>query len=321
MSGVDFRVVKQLWMFLAVADERHFGRAAARLGMSQPPLTQQIKALEQSLGLTLFERSRQGTALSAAGLALVPIVRQFMGHVERLDVAVREVAAGQSGLLQIGAITSAMTETVPRFSTALRAQYPNLTILVREIDSADAIPTLLSGDLDLAFARLEGDIGADIATLPLAEERLAVAVPQDHRLASHARIPMKALQGEPLVVSSRNISPVYFDRLVSACRENDVTPRILHEVRSVSSQIAYVSCGQGVALVPASMGRLAPQNVRVRPLAETVTVVTAAAAWNRRRRHPIVDASIAWLEADRLRRVSERTERSGGRSQALTKRS
>ena len=105
---IDFRLIRQLWMFLAVAEEQHFGRAAPRLRISQPPLTEQIKVLEHALKLQSFERSRRGTTLSPAGTALLPGVPQFAEQVERLESVIREIAAGQSGVLHIGAMTSAM---------------------------------------------------------------------------------------------------------------------------------------------------------------------------------------------------------------------
>ncbi|MEG0226024.1 MAG: LysR substrate-binding domain-containing protein [Comamonas sp.] len=294
---IDFRLIRQLWMFLAVAEEQHFGRAAQRLNMSQPPLTEQIKVLEQSLKLQLFERSRRGTQLSAAGAALLPAVRQFVGQAEQLERVVREVAAGQSGVLHVGAITSAMLDAVPPLLAALKSRHPQLTTFVKEIDSVDAVPALEAGEIDLAFVRLDGEISGDIATLPLAEDRLAVALHRDHALAAKSRIRLKALDTEQLVMSSRQVSPVYFDLLTSICRSHGFAPRVVHEVRSVTSQIAYVSCGQGVALVPAAMRKLAPENVVVRPLHEKIMVVTAAAVWNTRRHHPMVDEAIAWLRA------------------------
>lgn len=297
MSTIDFRLIRQLWMFLAVAEEQHFGRAARRLGMSQPPLTEQIKVLEQSLGLQLFDRSRRGTTLSPAGAAILPAVRRFAEQVEQLEIVVREVAAGQSGVLHIGAITSAMLDTVPPLLNELRAAYPNLTVFVREIDSVAAVPELESGELDLAFVRLEGEIGSSIATMPLTEDRLAVAMPKDHPLAQLPRVRLRSLEAEPLVMSSRQVSPVYFDMLVSVCRSHGFAPRVLHEVRSVTSQVAYVSCGQGLALVPSSMRKLAPENVAIRPLKEKVTVVTAALAWNTKRYHPLVEVVVSWLQS------------------------
>ena len=298
-NSIDFRLIRQLWMFLAVAEEQHFGRAAKRLNMSQPPLTEQIKVLEQSLKLQLFNRSRKGTQLSPAGAAILPAVRQFAGQVERLERVIREVAAGQSGVLHVGAITSAMLETVPPVLDSLKRGHPNLTVLVSEIDSVDAVPALEAGELDLAFARVDGDVGGGISTMPLAEDRLAVALPKNHTLAASSRIRLRSLMNEQLVMSSRQVSPVYFDLLTSVCRTHGLKLGVVHEVRSVTSQIAYVGCGQGIALVPLSTRRLAPENVVVRPLVEKVMVVTAALMWNTNRYHPIVDEVVAGLSRTR----------------------
>lgn len=294
---IDFRLIRQLWMFLAVAEEQHFGRAAQRLNMAQPALSEQIKVLEQSLKLKLFDRSRQGTQLSPTGAAILPAVRQFAAQVERLERAVREVVSGQTGVLHIGAITSAMLETIPPLLEGLKKSHPHLTVFVKEIDSAEAIPALESGELDMAFARLDGQLGKGISTLPLQEDRLSVALSQSHPLASQTRIDLKSLSDEQLVMSSRQVSPVYFDMLISLCRTHGFAPRVTHEVRSVTSQIAYVSCGQGVALVPNAVRRLAPENVVVRPLKEKFMVVTSAAAWNSKRQHPMVDAAVTWLKS------------------------
>lgn len=301
MSTIDFRLIRQLWMFLAVAEEKHFGRAAERLNMSQPPLTEQIKVLEQSLKLTLFERSRRGTQLSPAGAAILPAVRQFADQVERLERVVREVAAGQTGVLQVGAITSAMLETVPAVLSALKRDYPHLTVFIREIDSVEAIPALEAGELDVAFVRLDGNVGHGIATMPLAEDRLALAVPRTHPLEELSRVRLRSLANESLVMSSRQVSPAYFDFLTAVCQSHGFAPRVLHEVRSVTSQIAYVGCGQGIALVPSSMRKLASENVVIRPLKERVMVVTAALAWNSSRHHPMVDAVVAWAKDNAAR--------------------
>jgi len=305
---IDFRLIRQLWMFLAVAQEQHFGRAAQRLNMSQPPLTEQIKVLEQSLGMQLFERSRRGTQLSAAGAAILPAVRQFADQVEQLERVVREVASGQTGVLHVGAITSAMLDAVPPLLDHLRQTHPNVTVFVREIDSVDAVPGLESGELDLAFGRIDSELGNGISSIPMTEDRLAVALPKDHVLAAQSRIRLKSLATEQLVMSSRQVSPVYFDMLTGVCRAHGFAPRVLHEVRSVTSQIAYVSCGQGVALVPASMRKLAPENVVIRPLHERIMVVTAAAAWNANRHHPLVDEAIAWLKSTKRMLPSERAD-------------
>lgn len=294
---INFRLIRHLWLFLAVAEEQNFGRAAKRLGMSQPPLSEQIQVLEQALKVQLFERSRRGAKLTPVGAAILPAVRKFAEQLERLELAVEEAVAGQSGMLTIGAISTAMFDVLPGLIDRLKQQYPHLTVSVREIDSVEALPALEAGDIDLAFARLDGDLGPAIQSLPVREDRLMVALPSDHPLAARSRISLSSLASEPLVMFSRKVSPVYFDNLIATCRASGFSPRVLHEVRSVASQIAFVSCGQGIALVPASLKKLAPDNVVLRPLTQKLNVVTTAVAWNSERPNPLVTELVTQFQA------------------------
>ncbi|WP_060511583.1 LysR family transcriptional regulator [Pseudomonas sp. NBRC 111124] len=289
---INFRLIRHLWLFLAVAEDQNFSRAAKRLGMSQPPLTEQIQALEQSLRVQLFTRSRRGAQLTPAGAAILPAVRKFADQLERLELAVHEAVTGHAGVLTLGAITSAMIDVLPPLISRFKQDHPLITVSVREIDSAEAIPALEAGDIDIAFARLEGSLGRHLQSMPLSEDRLAVAMPKDHPLVAREAIDLKALADETLVMASRDVSPVYFDYLVGLCKTSGFAPRIVHQVRSVSSQVAFVSCGQGIALVPTSMDKLAPENVLVRPLQPEVKVVTTAMAWHGVNRNPLVDALI-----------------------------
>lgn len=290
---INFRLIRHLWLFLAVAEEQNFGRAAKRLGMSQPPLSEQIQVLEQALKVKLFDRSRRGAKLTPVGAAILPAVRKFAEQLERLELAVEEAVAGQSGVLTIGAISTAMFDVLPGLIEQLKNDYPHLTVSVREIDSVEAVPALETSDIDLAFARLDGDLGASIRSLPLLEDRLMVAMAADHPLASRSRINLSGLANESLVMFSRKVSPVYFDNLIATCKASGFSPRVLHEVRSVASQIAFVSYGQGIALVPASLKKLAPANVVFRPLSQKLNVVTTAVAWNAERANPLIDEIIA----------------------------
>lgn len=299
---INFRLIRHLWLFLAVAEERHFGRAARRLGMSQPPLTEQIHILEQSLQVELFERSRRGTRLTPAGTAILPAVKKFAEQLERLELAVREAATGQRSVLTIGAITAAMVEELPPLVAQLKREHPDVTLSLREIDSVEAAPLLQSGDIDLAFARLDGELGVGIESFPLREDRLAVALHKEHPLAGKARVRLAALAEEDFVMFHRHVSPGYFDILVSACRNAGFSPRIVHEVSSVASQLAFVGCGQGIALVPSAMKKLAPDTVHVRPLAEKAGVVTLAVAWNTARSSPLVTAILGALQTPRKTR-------------------
>ena len=294
---INFRLIRHLWLFLAVAEERNFGRAAKRLGMSQPPLSEQIQVLEQALKVKLFDRSRRGAQLTPVGAAILPAVRKFADQLERLELAVEEAVAGQSGMLTIGAISTAMFDVLPALIEQLKSDHPHLSVSVREIDSVEAVPALEAGDIDLAFARLDGDLGTSIKSLPLLEDRLVVAMPNDHPLASRSRISLASLANEPLVMFSRKVSPVYFDNLIATCRASGFSPRVLHEVRSVASQIAFVSYGQGIALVPASLKKLAPANVVFRPLSKKLNVVTTAMAWNVDRPNPLVEEVVGRLRS------------------------
>ncbi|MCJ2033392.1 LysR family transcriptional regulator [Methylobacterium sp. J-068] len=290
---INVRLIRHLWVFLAVAEEKHFGRAAQRLGMSQPPLTEQIQALEQALRVRLFDRNRRGVQLTPAGSAILPAVRTFAEQLGRLELAVREAIDGQTGTLRIGAINSAMLEDLPPLVERLRVAYPQTTVSVREIDSVEAVPALEAGELDLAFARLEGELGPTIRSHAVAQDRLVVAVPQEHPLARRSEIALADLAHADFTMFSRRFSPVYFDHVLAACHARGFSPRILHEVRSVTSQIAFVACGQGIALVPARFERLAPPQVAFRALTERVEIVAAALVWSTARHNPLVDAVIA----------------------------
>ena len=301
MKQINHLLTRQLRMFLAVAEEGHFGRAAEKLGMTQPPLSEHIKNLEAALGVTLFDRSRRGTKLSTAGVALMPAVMRFADQAANLERTVREVAEGQSGVLNVGAITSAMTEIIPQWLNKLEKTNPDLSIAIQEIDSVEAAPGLLDGTLDIALYRLDGHPGKGLDGFPLTYDRLWVAIPENRELSDMPKLPLTALAGHPLVMPSRAVSPAYFDSIVSACRAHELVPRILHEVRSIVSQLAFVSCGQGAAFVPQSMGRLAPENVRVIPLIEEISIVTTAIAWPTERHSPLAAQAIEimrWITSE-----------------------
>ena len=293
---INFRIIRHMWLFLAVAEEKHFGRAAKRLGMTQPPLTQQIQVLEQSLKVQLFDRSKRNVRLTPVGLAILPAVKRFAEQVERLELAVNEAVAGHTGMLTIGAISTAMLDVLPPLIDKMKARYPDIVISIKEIDSAEAVLALQNGEIDLAFARLTGEMGEGITLLPLSSAELVVALPRQHRLAAESRIALRDLMQEEWVMFSRHLSPVYFDSITTACRNEGFSPRIIHHVRSVSSQIAFVGCGQGIALVPDSLERLSPANVVTVPLDQTIEVITTAVAWSASRKNPLADKFIALIQ-------------------------
>lgn len=170
-------------------------------------------------------------------------------------------------------------------------------IKVDEIDSVEALPILEAGEIDIAFARLEGNVSSNISFNPMTQDYLVVALPRDHQLATKANISFSELGTEQLIMSSRKVSPIYFDTLISKCKEYELNLNIVHEVRLVASQLTYVSCAQGIALVPASMQRITPENVVTLPLKETISLVTVAATWNTKRFNLFIDFAVEALSA------------------------
>jgi len=289
---MDLSLIKRFGHFLAVVEEGHFGRAAAKLGMSQPPLTAQIQLLERALGVKLLERSRQGTRPTWEGEVLLPAVRRLEESALAVEALAREVRLGRRVLINIGCITSAMFATLPPIMRAFRALQPETVITVREMDTADAMEALRRGEIDVAFARLERDL-FPIRMAALAPDRLVAAVPDSDPLAASVTIDLAALQDRPMVMLPRAISPAYFDGVVTACGDAGFAPVPAREVNSAMAQLALVASGLGVALVSSGMAALAPPGVTFRPLNVPVEAVGVAVAWNSERDSPICRAVVA----------------------------
>jgi DNA-binding transcriptional LysR family regulator len=196
---IDFRLFRQLWYFLALAEERHFGRAAKRLGISQPPLTQQIQMLEQTLRVRLFERSRSQTTLTPAGLAILPSVQRLAEQAARLESIVMEVRNGVVEQVTIGAINSAIVGLLPTVIRDVRLLFPGANIALFELDSTTAWERLVSKEIDIAFGRYDRHTG-DVKVAQLADDRLLAAIPSTNPLAwlrcgAHPPGPCRLLSG------------------------------------------------------------------------------------------------------------------------------
>jgi len=289
---IDFRLLRHFSYFLAVADERHFGRAAERLGMSQPPLSQQIQALEQALGVRLFERSRQGVQMTREGAALLAPVRQFMEHAQRLQQAVTDARFGRNDVVTIGAINSALFDIMPRLMETAKQRYSHLSLTMMEMKTADALEAVQSGDIDIALTRYD-DRASSLEVRPIVSDHLVLALPAKHRLTKLSRVPLHELADENLVLFPRRSSPSFFDQIVAACRNAGFSPRIVYDVSSVVSQIAFVGCGVAIGMVPSRSMRFGGSDVVFRPLKETINVISIAAAWNPKRRKELVPALVS----------------------------
>ena len=290
---MDFRLIRRLGHFLAVAEEGHFGRAAARLGISQPPLTAQNQLLERELGVKLLERSGKGARPTREGEALLPLARRIAGNAADLESLARELRMGHHAPVAIACVTSALFDYLPPIVRAMQAARPEAAIGVREMDTAEALEALRRGEVDLALLRSNRD-RAPIRLRPLGEDRLAAALPEGHPILSGPDpLPLSALAEAPMLMLPRAISPAYSDAMTAACHAAGFTPRVVREVGSAMAQLGFVAAGLGVALVSEGMARLNPPGVAFRILAGPIRGVGVALAWNEERENEATSLALS----------------------------
>jgi DNA-binding transcriptional LysR family regulator len=286
--------VREARYFVAVAEELHFGRAAERLHMSQPPLSQAIKALEHRLGVRLLHRTTREVTLTTAGAVFLDACRTLVGASTAADAAVRQAADGQAGELRIGAVTSAFGDPLPRLLELFQAAHPRVDVRVREVDTHVAVQSLRRREIDVALARqLATPPGCERVTLR--REPFVLAVPVSWAPASDEPWDLAATAELPWIWLPRSISPDYHDQVVACCRAAGFAPDARHLARSIYSQLAMVASGLGVALVPAGAAHRpedpAASRIRFVRLEHSATI-DLAAVW-RRETSPLVEGFIA----------------------------
>ncbi|MEW6167747.1 MAG: LysR family transcriptional regulator [Pseudomonadota bacterium] len=259
--------LRHLRYFVAVADARHFTRAAEALGIGQPPLSQQIQALERELGTALFTRLPRGVRLTAAGTAFYEDARRILRDAERAAERVRRVARGELGRLRVGMINSApFHPLVPKVVREFRRQYPGVALTLEEGTTPGLAAAVRDDALDVAFVRplLINEPGLRCDTL--IDEDLVVAFPFGHTLAQRKTVPLLALSIEPFVLFPRSVGAGLYDEIVSACHSAGFSPRIVQETSQVTSIVNLVAAGLGVSIVPASMQQVHTEGVSYRPI-------------------------------------------------------
>lgn len=244
--------LRHLRYFLAVAGELHFGRAAQRLGLSQPPLSVAIQQLEAEVGAPLFIRSSRGVQLTAAGQALVPAAQAALEQAVQALHAARDAASGQVGRLAIGFAGTMLYRGLPQMLRSFQAEHARLQLSLRELSSSEQIIELQHARLDAGFVHV-AQAPAGLAELLVSSQPFVACVPAAHALARRRRLPLTALAGEPLALVSRSVSPDYHARILNACQAAGFAPQPLHELQHWLSVVSLVSQGLAVALVPAAL--------------------------------------------------------------------
>jgi DNA-binding transcriptional LysR family regulator len=280
--------LRHLRYFVAVAEELHFRRAAERLHMSQPPLSQQIRRLEEEVGATLLVRNQRRVELTAAGTAYLARAREILLAVEDAAREARRVQRGEVGRLAVGFVGSALYSVVPELLRAFRDRHPDVGLRLHELGTTEQLRRLDDGRLDIGFIRAPGSrAGLSIETV--LREPVVAALPDVHPLARGGEVRVQDLAGQPLVLMTRAGAPGLRAAL-GPVTDGLGEDAIVQEVAEMQTLIGLVAAGVGMSFVPESVRALARAGVVYRPLAGEAPTVALSAAWRTGDDSPVLAA-------------------------------
>ncbi len=276
MSSIDLRLLRY---FVTVAEELNFCRAARRLHMAQPPLSQQIQSLEHRLGAKLFDRETRPISLTPAGAALVDQARDVLVRADRLSDTLLAFRKGEVGQLTVGCVPSAFLDVAPAAFSAYRTRYPGVTLTARELDTDPLIAALNSREVNVALLRMVPTSNL-IDSRILRTEPLIAALPASHRLGDAERVDLADLAEDNFVMWPRRMGREYYDLVLASCVRQGFSPRILAVNGAHSTQIGYVACGIGIAIVPESVRMIRHPAVVYKDLAPEAPQLESVIAWS-----------------------------------------
>ncbi|WP_049621187.1 LysR family transcriptional regulator [Frateuria defendens] len=284
--------LRHLRYFLAVADELHFGRAAERLGMSQPPLSQQIRQLEQLVGARLFTRSNRRVALTEAGEAFLEETRAILARVERAIDLAQRAQRGETGELRIGFTRATpLSGYIPNAIHAFRQRLPGVQLLLEEMNSLRQIDALLERRLQVGILRGR-KLPEALVSRRLFRDPLLAVMRADHPLLKGAgarrKLHTEALAREPFVLFARSAGTGIHDHVIALCNDAGFMPRVAQEAREASTIIGLVAAGMGVSILPATCSHIQVDGVRFVPLADPLAISEVHVAHRRDEHSPLV---------------------------------
>lgn len=281
--------LSQLRCFVAVAEELHFGRAAARLNMTQPPLSRQVQLLEHALEVALLERTSRSVRLTPAGRAFLPEARRILDLAEGAGLAAKRVARGDEGAIALGCTAAASYMLLPRLVSYVTATLPGIDLVLKEMVTSEQMDALANGGIDLGLVRRPFDRRL-VANVCILREPLLLAVPREHALARATDPVIADLAGERLVMWSPVEARYFFDLVTGLCAAAGVAPAHVQYIAQTHTMLALVSAGLGVALVPESARAMHFDGVVLRPLATRGAVAELHLVWRRDSTNPAVPA-------------------------------
>ena len=244
--------LRQIRSFLSIAETLHFGRTAELIHLSQPALSLQIRALEEEVGVRLFERNRRKTTLTAAGFAFRDDAAGALAQLEQAIRRARLAANGKHGLLRIGFISTAGSEIVPQIARQFRESNPEVELSLRNIVTADQIEMLGAGSLDIGFLRLPIGQHPELEIVSVHREPFVVVTPLSHKLAKRKRVALHELSGQDFVMYERSCAPGFHDLIFGMLRHAGVIPNVCQTAGQMPTLISLIDSGMGISILPAS---------------------------------------------------------------------
>lgn len=287
--------LRRLRYFVAVAEELHFGRAARRLNVSQPPLSVQIRTLEREIGAPLLLRTQRRVELTEAGRVLLEEARRLLGQAEAAVILARRAGEGTVGRLAVGFVSTVDYSILPPLVRRFRQKHPGITLKLLELTGDRQQALLQSGELDLGLSILPSP-APSLARRPVFREPLIAAVPAGHPLAGRRRIALRALAAEPFIQFPRGLAPGLYDLAIAACQRAGFTPHLAQEAIQMQTILGLVAAGLGVAVVPQCMSKLQRPDVRYLALDARGFEVETVALWHSGNRAPALKSLIAQLQ-------------------------
>jgi DNA-binding transcriptional LysR family regulator len=281
--------LRQLKYFVAVAEELHFGRAARRVHISQPPLSQQIKALEDEMGVRLFERTSRSVSLTAAGRLFLEEARSILVRMDRAAGKAVRAARGEIGPLSIGFVGPVMDSRLPGALREFRKKFPDVSLSLHEQGTRAQLEALNQDRIHLGFLRLFGNDLPGFRRELFLRESYLLALPRGHTLAQRRDLTLASLKGQPMIFFPRSIQPALYDHIKDALKHSGVNPLISQEAGTKHTTTALVSAGLGVALVPASTANIRRAGVTYRSIKGDLPPVEIFMVWPEDTDNPILD--------------------------------
>jgi DNA-binding transcriptional LysR family regulator len=282
---------RHLHTLLTVAEELHVGRAAERLGVTQPSLSRQIAAIEKDLGVPVFSRVRRRFGLTPAGEIVVAGARELLRRGEEVVRDARRAHAGELGSLRLGFVQSATYDAIPRLLSAFRTACPDVVVNARAMTTLEQADALRTGQLDAGLLRPVAALPG-LTTRVISRDPLVAALPANHRLVAYERVPLAELAGESFIVYFRDSGPVVHDTIVGCCLAAGFSPRIVQEAQ-LQTIPALVAAGLGVSLLISPAPPHDPGQVVYRPVQDDLPLWSLALAWSPSNRSPTLARLLA----------------------------